>query len=121
MSREIDQRDCQHGHADSQQDEIDRLRAEVAKWQRSFADAFQSEYSEAKARVVLELERDKLRAERDALREELTRAVGKTAERCREMAMWPQGIDDEQAYYGRMFAEFIEKEFKVAIDAAKKP
>lgn len=37
----------------------------------------------------------------------------KTAERCREIAMWPQGIDDEQAYYGRMFAEFIEKEFKL--------
>ena len=32
--------------------------------------------------------------------------------------MWPQGIDDEQAYYGRMFAEFITKEFGAAIDAA---
>lgn len=42
-------------------------------------------------------------------------AVGRTAARCREMAMWPQGIDDEQAYYGRMFAEFIDREFGAAI------
>lgn len=38
-------------------------------------------------------------------------AIRRTAERCREMALWPQSIDDEQAYYGRMFAEFIEREF----------
>lgn len=36
-----------------------------------------------------------------------------TAERCCEMALWPQSIDDEQAYYGRMFAEFIEREFSL--------
>ena len=55
-----------------------------------------------------------------ALREliaDAERIEQKTAERCREMALWPQGIDDEQAYYGRMFAEFIEREFK--LDAAR--
>lgn len=57
--------------------------------------------------------------ELDQLRAEVKHATGKTARRCIEMAMWPQGIDDEQAYYGRMFAEFIEKEFKGALDALK--
>jgi hypothetical protein len=55
-----------------------------------------------------------------ALREliaDAQRIEQKTAERCREMALWPQGIDDdEQAYYGRI-AEFIEREFK--LDAAR--
>lgn len=59
-----------------------------------------------------------LRAEVERLRKDAERSVGKTAARCREMAMWPQGIDDEQAYYGSMFAEFITKEFGAAIDAA---
>ena len=31
MARDIDPRDCQHGLADSQQDVIDRLRAEVSR------------------------------------------------------------------------------------------
>lgn len=43
----------------------------------------------------------------------VAKAIRETAERCREMALWPQGIDDEQVYYGRMFAEFIEREFKL--------
>jgi len=59
-----------------------------------------------------------LRAECERLRVDAERAVGLTASRCREMAMWPQGIDDEQAFYGQMFAEFITKEFGAAIDAA---
>lgn len=59
-----------------------------------------------------------LHAEVERLRKDAERSVGKTAARCREMAMWPQGIDDEQAYYGSMFAEFITKEFGAAIDAA---
>lgn len=62
---------------------------------------------------------DSLIAERDALREQVKLTVGKTALRCIEMAKWPQGLYDEQAYYGGMFAEFIEKEFRYAIDAAR--
>ena len=60
----------------------------------------------------------KARAEVEALKLERDTAVGTTAKRCIEMAMFPQGIDDEQAYYGRMFAEFIEREFKDALAAA---
>ena len=65
-------------------------------------------------RADLDAERRKVEAlERDA-----ALAVGRTAARCREMALWPQGIDDEQAFYGRMFAEFIDKEFGAQIRAA---
>lgn len=67
----------------------------------------------------IDAELDRLRAEVEALKLERDTAVGTTAKRCIEMAMWPQGIDDEQAFYGRMFAEFIEREFRAAIDAAK--
>lgn len=68
----------------------------------------------------LRAEREKLRAEVEALRNQALVAAGKTAMRCIEMAKWPQGLYDEQAYYGGMFAEFIEKEFRYAIDAALK-
>lgn len=60
----------------------------------------------------------RLMAECEALRKDAELVAGKTALRCIEMAMWPQGLDDEQAYYGRMFAEFIRNEFKGAIDRA---
>src|SRR5574343_545795 len=59
-------------------------------------------------------------AEVEALQSQLKLIVGRTALRCIEIAKWPQGLYDEQAYYGSMFAEFIEKEFSAAIDAAMK-
>lgn len=66
--------------------------------------------------VVSQVER--LTARVAELEKDADQVVRKTAERCREMALWPQGIDDEQAYYGRMFAEFIDREFK--LDAARR-
>ena len=63
-------------------------------------------------------ELDRLTARVAELEKDADQVVRKTAERCREMALWPQGIDDEQAYYGRMFAEFIDREFK--LDAARR-
>lgn len=65
-------------------------------------------------RADLDAERRKV----EALEKAAALAVGRTAARCREMALWPQGIDDEQAFYGRMFAEFIDKEFGAQIRAA---
>lgn len=61
----------------------------------------------------LQAENDELRMRVAALKNELDSAVRTTAVRCREMALWPQSIDDEQAYYGRMFAEFIDREFRL--------
>jgi hypothetical protein len=57
-------------------------------------------------------------AELEVARRDAQVAVGKTASRCIAMALWPAGVEDEQAYYGRMFAQFIESEFCAAIDAA---
>lgn len=62
----------------------------------------------------LQAENDELRMRVAALKNELDSAVRTTAIRCREMALWPQSIDDEQAYYGRMFAEFIDREFRLS-------
>lgn len=40
-------------------------------------------------------------------------AQKEAARRCAEIAKYPQSIDDEQAHYGRLFAECIEREFKL--------
>lgn len=87
-------------------DEIERLRSDGSLL--------------AMARNLSEMreEIERLRAECEALRKDAELIAGKTALRCIEMAMWPQGLDDEQSYYGRMFAEFIKNEFKRAIDRA---
>lgn len=93
-----------HCDEDAVVEQVKALRAECERLRAS-------ERSAWNAAVVRDEECERLRKDAE-------RAVGKTAARCREMAMWPQGIDDEQAYYGRMFAEFITKEFGAAIDAA---
>lgn len=106
-------------------DELERLLAEQSamienvRFARERAERAEAELADERKRHDENLVLGKqAEAERDALRKDAEQAAGKTAMRCIEMAMWPQSIDDEQAYYGKMFAEFIEKEFKSAIDAA---
>lgn len=91
---------------------LEALHAEVERLKQE-RDTFYMDY-----RMKCDAQTKSLHAEVERLRKDAERSVGKTAARCREMAMWPQSIDDEQAYYGSMFAEFITKEFGAAIDAA---
>ena len=55
--REIDPRDCQHGYADSQQEEIDRLRTELKEAERVvgnllvFSDKLQKDNAELRKEV----------------------------------------------------------------------